>query len=784
MEKVLLLIGAVLVTIFPQSDATVQLPSATAIFQQGRDYQLSCFVTGEEFVAWVTPAKPARPGVPAIPSKRITEAQPIARKRINNVGDNYQLYIKKVTADDGGLYQCVGASNSSTVTVSVDINLGNESPLNVRLGRKDIIRLDVSSYPAPTYTWSKDGQALTFDSRRTLDRYTGNIVLNPVIQSDEGNYSCTVRYGIQQQPHNFPVFVVVIPRISKPQGDPVRRQGTVGYNITFRCDIISGTPEPKITWYVSWDGTNQPINSLYDSRWSHPTMEEFTITGIQQQDKNKYRCIAENAAGKDELRFEITEVSVAPMIEIMVSHSEPKEGDNVKIQCKVPASPTPKVAWYKNGQRFGDTKYPEGGKVVAEISFPNIQWSDGGMYTCQASNGAVDGHNQEIQVEETVAINVISPPKLISPPDNVYTFIGNRKNTSILCEFSGYPEPMVKMTNDNGTVVAEGNGSALFVIPGTYTDEFFGEYNCSAVNRIGRKNTLLSLLVATKPEVPRNVVVETTCKDISLTWQKPINDGGLPITNYVISLLSSSDQTLRRMNVDASLRETKISKEIKPETAYKVSVLARNDAGYGDNKTVPAQTKKFCVPGKPQITNREKEIESSFTLTWLRPTDDGGDNNIKYQVEWGKRPITDETEHSVEENIPDTSHKIENLEHGAEYEFRVKATNQAGAGEPDIKFFLVKQSTDEPTQDPEQKKTLVEEVKAIGNGALAGIVIAVILVVLIAIDLFCCFFNSCGLFFCCKQLLCKEKGATKASYAVKDATAMEKTKLAAENSNV
>ena len=89
-------------------------------------------------------------------------------------------------------------------------------------------------------------------------------------------------------------------------------------------------------------------------------------------------------------------------------------------------------------------------------------------------------------------------------------------------------------------------------------------------------------------------MVETTCKDISLTWQKPINDGGLPITNYVISLLSSSDQTLRRMNVDASLRETKISKEIKPETAYKVSVLARNDAGYGDNKTVPAQTKKFC----------------------------------------------------------------------------------------------------------------------------------------------------------------------------------------------
>ena len=88
------------------------------------------------------------------------------------------------------------------------VNVGNESPLYVRLGQKDIVRLDVSSYPAPTYTWSKDGQALTFDSRRTLDQHTGNIALNPVIQSDDGNYSCTVKYRNQDLPHNFPVFVV------------------------------------------------------------------------------------------------------------------------------------------------------------------------------------------------------------------------------------------------------------------------------------------------------------------------------------------------------------------------------------------------------------------------------------------------------------------------------------------------------------------------------------------------------------------------------------------------
>lgn len=52
-------------------------------------------------------------------------------------------------------------------------------------------------------------------------------------------------------------------------------------------------------------------------------------------------------------------------------------------------------------------QYLEGDKIVAEISFTNIQWIDGGMYMCKASNGAVDGNNQDILVEETVAINVI-----------------------------------------------------------------------------------------------------------------------------------------------------------------------------------------------------------------------------------------------------------------------------------------------------------------------------------------------------------------------------------------
>ena len=52
------------------------------------------------------------------------------------------------------------------------------------------------------------------------------------------------------------------------------------------------------------------------------------------------------------------------------------------------------------------------------------------------------------------------------------------------------------MVNENGTEVATGNGSALFVIQGTKSDKVFGEYKCSAVNTLGNKVAFLELRVA------------------------------------------------------------------------------------------------------------------------------------------------------------------------------------------------------------------------------------------------------------------------------------------------
>ena len=100
------------------------------------------------------------------------------------------------------------------------------------------------------------------------------------------------------------------------------------------------------------------------------------------------------------------------------------------------------------------------------------------------------------------------------------------------------------------------------------------------------------------------------------------------------------------------------------------------------------------VPGRPTITNSENEVESSFTLTWSRPTYDGGDKEIKYKVEWRKKPITDDTVVFEEENISQTQLEVKDLDDDAEYEFKVFATNRAeGYSEPAIKTFKVKKGS-------------------------------------------------------------------------------------------
>ena len=58
------------------------------------------------------------------------------------------------------------------------------------------------------------------------------------------------------------------------------------------------------------------------------------------------------------------------------------------------------------------------------------------------------------------------------------------------------------------------------------------------------------------------------------------------------------------------------------------------------------------------------------------------------------KPITDETEKDIEENIAETQFKITGLEYCEEYEVKLFSVNRQGPSEVDIKTFKTKPNPD------------------------------------------------------------------------------------------
>jgi hypothetical protein len=87
-------------------------------------------------------------------------------------------------------------------------------------------------------------------------------------------------------------------------------------------------------------------------------------------------------------------------------------------------------------------------------------------------------------------------------------------------------------------------------------------------------------------------------------------------------------------------------------------------------------------PGTPSKPVIEDVDEDSVTLTWDKPTDDGGNKVKGYVVEVREKGSSKWK--PLNERFPCklTRFTANDLDKGKEYEFRVKAKNEAGLGDP------------------------------------------------------------------------------------------------------
>ena len=94
-------------------------------------------------------------------------------------------------------------------------------------------------------------------------------------------------------------------------------------------------------------------------------------------------------------------------------------------------------------------------------------------------------------------------------------------------------------------------------------------------------------MITGKPTEVRDISATSTCDSIKLNWKPPVDDGGMPITKYVLDYLDV------RRNVDG--KETSYTiRELERNTLYVIQIRATNKGEWGPISKKEGRTKEFC----------------------------------------------------------------------------------------------------------------------------------------------------------------------------------------------
>nr|XP_033483689.1 immunoglobulin-like and fibronectin type III domain-containing protein 1 isoform X4 [Epinephelus lanceolatus] len=234
-------------------------------------------------------------------------------------------------------------------------------------------------------------------------------------------------------------------------------------------------------------------------------------------------------------------------------------------------------------------------------------------------------------------------------------------------------------------IVREPNHSRLLLRDCLRTDA--GEIKIQLKNPFGVAEATSRLIVLDRPGPPEGPVeaVETTSSLIEIKWNPPKDDGGSPVTNYIIERQQARQNLWTKLG-DVSADKTSFrDRNVTHGKKYNYRIYAENPEGLSDAlETADSIMAGIMIlagpPGAPQVVSASK---SCINLTWTPPEDDRGVPIIGYQLEKQKKDTNEWIAlNAVSDPIKDLSYAVKDVTEGAEYEFRVSAINESGAGDP------------------------------------------------------------------------------------------------------
>ncbi|XP_018864471.1 neural cell adhesion molecule 1 isoform X2 [Parus major] len=692
------------------------------------------------------------------------------------------LTIYNANIDDAGIYKCVVSSleegdSEATVNVKIFQKLmfkNAPTPQEFKEGDDAVIVCDVVSSLPPTIIWKHKGRDVILKKDVRFIVLSNNYLqIRGIKKTDEGTYRCEGRILARGEINFKDIQVIVnVPPSVRARQSTMNATANLSQSVTLACDA-DGFPEPTVTW--TKDG--EPVEEVEDEdKYSfNYDGSELVIQRVDKSDEAEYICIAENKAGEADATIHL-KVFAKPKITYVENKTAMELEEQITLTCEASGDPIPSITWRTSTRNISNEEKTLDGRIVvrsharvSSLTLKDIQYTDAGEYVCTASN-TIGQDSQAMYLEVQYA------PKLQGPVA-VYTWEGNQVN--ITCEVFAYPSAVISWFRD-GQLLPSSNysnikiyntpsASYLEVTPDSEND--FGNYNCTAVNRIGQESSEFILVQADTPSSPSIGRVEPYSSSAQVEFEEPEATGGVPILKYKAEwrALGEGDWHARLYDAkEANVEGLVTITGLKPETTYAVRLSAVNGKGVGE-LSLPAEFKTQPVriphppsaaapssrlahkgePSAPKLEGHIGEDGNSIKVNVIKQ-DDGGSPIRHYLIKYKAKHSS---EWKPEIRLPSGSDHVmlKSLDWNADYEVYVIAENQQGKSKPAHYAF---RTSAQPTVIPAS----TSPASGLGTAAIIGILVVVFVALLVAVDVTCYFLNKCGLLMCIAVNLCGKSG--------------------------
>nr|XP_055041763.1 hemicentin-1 isoform X2 [Misgurnus anguillicaudatus] len=421
------------------------------------------------------------------------------------LADGQMLELKETELSDTGQYVCKATNVAGQVDKNFHVNIHVPPRLDgpavervtETISNPVTFACDAIGIPPPSLTWLKNGRVIENSESLEMHILSGGSKLQIARSqlSDSGTYTCVASNVEGKARKNYHLTIQVPPIIS---GSELPNEMSVLLNdsIQLMCRA-EGTPTPEIQWLK--DGKTLSRTAQSNIKIS-PDGSTLTVTALHTSDSGKYTCVATNQAGEEDRIFNLN-VYVPPLIQ--GNGPAAKEltavlDSSVNMECVAIGSPPPQLNWLKNGLPLpvsSQIRLLSAGQV---LRIARAQVSDGGTYTCVASNRAgVDNKYYNLQM--------YVPPSLDGAGSTEEVTIVRGNTATFTCIADGTPSPTITWLR-NGAALPKDSHLSLFNQNATLRISLAkvnhtGRYTCTARNQAGDASRHFSLKVLDPPQI-------------------------------------------------------------------------------------------------------------------------------------------------------------------------------------------------------------------------------------------------------------------------------------------